>query len=80
MVTLLPALPPAFAEGSVSGLRARGGLEVGLRWKGGKLERATLRASAAVPVTVLYAGHQTTVRLRAGQTYSLGPDLKNMTN
>jgi alpha-L-fucosidase 2 len=42
---LLPALPKAWPDGRFSGLRARGGLEVDVAWRGGKPESATLKAS-----------------------------------
>lgn len=43
-VSLLPALPRAWATGTVRGLKARGGHEVGIRWEAGKLKHASLRA------------------------------------
>jgi alpha-L-fucosidase 2 len=39
----LPALPKAWSRGEVTGLRARGGLEVDVQWTDGLPATATLR-------------------------------------
>lgn len=72
-VHFLPALPKAWASGSVTGLRARGGLTVDLTWSGGKASEAVLRANVAGEFALRAPEGQRIqggpkVRLRAGET------------
>ena len=71
-VHLLPALPSAWPEGQVQGLRARGGFEVDLAWAGGKLVGARIRSAAATRCPVRYGETTAVVDLPA----RIGPNLK----
>lgn len=55
-ITLLPALPEAWTDGSVSGLRARGGYIVDMTWRDGRVTSATVTPlPGAVPSTLRVA-------------------------
>jgi alpha-L-fucosidase 2 len=56
---LLPALPDAWASGSVTGLRARGGITLDLQWHNRQLTTATI-----------YSKNTTTLQLRTAQPLS----------
>ena len=66
-IELLPALPKAWATGSVRGLRARGGFEVDIRWRDGKLESAELRGAPGGEARLRYGDKLVKVRIANGR-------------
>ena len=71
VIELLPALPEAWNEGSVSGLCARGGYEVSFEWKGGYVRGCSIKARNSGTVILKYNGQQKTIKLKAGQTQNV---------
>ena len=55
---LLPALPKAWKDGNVKGMRVRGGFELDMEWRDGKLARVEIRniSSEDGQCTIRYGG------------------------
>lgn len=60
VIHLLPALPSAWPDGKVTGLKARGGATVDLTWKNGKLINCMLNGMQH-PVTLKYLERTTKI-------------------
>jgi alpha-L-fucosidase 2 len=65
----LPALPKAWPNGSVKGLRARGGFEVNITWKDGKLVSATIHSSLGNSCHLRYGDVTHDVKIKKGKTF-----------
>ena len=68
-IELLPALPDNWKDGEVSGLRARGGITVGMTWQDGKVKIVSLTAQQPCVVTLLMNGERKKVELKRGENY-----------
>ena len=78
IIDLLPALPKAWPAGSVTGLRARGGFDVDLAWRDGKLTRVTLRSKLGHPCHLRIGIRTLALETQPGASYTFTGDLSEI--
>jgi alpha-L-fucosidase 2 len=71
IIHLLPALPSDWKEGSVSGLKARGNVEVDMKWKDGQMEEVRLNPSTKKSFVVKYKQKQMVIEPKTEEVIQL---------
>jgi alpha-L-fucosidase 2 len=75
-IHLLPALPQAWPNGEVRGLCARGGFEVDMKWKNGKLDECKILSKIGNPCKIRYGENVIELKTKKGMSTSISGDLK----
>ncbi|MCR5077968.1 MAG: glycoside hydrolase family 95 protein [Prevotella sp.] len=70
-LSLLPALPDAWQDGTVTGLRTRGGMTVDMEWRHGQVTQAVIHATERVLIRLNCNGKTLMIKLGKGQTKKL---------
>jgi alpha-L-fucosidase 2 len=70
VIQLLPAIPDNWSYGSITGLRARGGFEVDINWKDGKLTEVTVKSLKGTEMNVSYVGKKITHPTKVGDIFT----------
>jgi alpha-L-fucosidase 2 len=78
-IHLLPALPKVWPNGNIRGLRARGGFEVDMTWKDGKLTAAAIRSIAGTQCKARYDDQVIPLNFKLGAAVRLNGNLRNET-
>lgn len=68
---LLPALPDAWPEGSITGLRARGNFGVDLHWADGRLAKAVIVSGSGGKCAVRYGDETLSFDTKRGKRYTV---------
>ncbi len=75
-IDILPALPSAWPNGALSGVRARGGVTLDFAWRGGRLTQLTATTSTGYAGSIVCANKVIASGLAAGTTTILESDLQ----
>ena len=74
-IQLLPALPNAWKDGSISGICAKGNFEVDMIWENNQLKEATVRSGAGGNCVIKYGDKMLSFKTIKGQSYQIKYDV-----
>jgi len=72
-IQLLPALPKNWKNGSIKGLKCRGGFEINMAWNNGKIKDLTVLSSSGNKLIIKYDNKTIEKETKAGKSYQLLP-------
>ena len=76
-IQLLPALPSQWKDGSIRGIRARGGFEIdSMAWKGGKLTYVSIKSDVGQTLNLVSGTNTFTTTTVPGKVYEFDGNLK----
>jgi alpha-L-fucosidase 2 len=73
VIHILPALPKAWKNGHIKGLKARGNFEVDIEWENHKLRILEVKSNAGMPLKIEYGDLHQEIQTRAGEVYHFKP-------
>jgi alpha-L-fucosidase 2 len=74
-ISLLPALPNSWTNGSVRGLKARGGFELNISWENGRLTVCEIKSLLGNPCVVRYGEKTKNYKILAGGSIRITNEL-----
>lgn len=77
VIELLPALPAAWKDGNVAGLKARGDFEIQMKWQNHRLMSGQVLSKQGGKCTLKYQDRQIDIETEAGKTYTLDALLRD---
>nr|MQY77839.1 hypothetical protein [Bacteroidota bacterium] len=75
-VSLLPALPKAWSDGSVKGICARDGFVLDIFWQNGNMSKVKIFSNLGNPCNIRYRDKTVQFETQKGKTYSLNGNLE----
>ena len=76
-INLLPALPSQWKDGSIKGIRARGGFEIdSMAWKGGKLAYISIKSLVGQTLNIVNGSNSYSTSTVPGTVYEFDGNLK----
>lgn len=78
VIELLPALPLAWKDGSVKGLKARGGYELNIKWENGVLKQFEVLSQKDATIELKYGQTKKSIKINKGEKLIFDQDLNTL--